>query len=475
MFAAVVMLLVPLGLVSAYTGILAWIWTALLAPNTLLYGFMSGVPFNKIIAIVTLLAVFLGREKKDLYLDKALVFLLLFSVAVTISWLGSLDPSAAGDDLYMKVIKIVVLAFTITAVMTTRHRIELAVLVCAVALGYFGVAEGLFSIASGGGHKILGEASIGDNNQLATALLMVAPLVYYLVLRSELAVIRIGLWVVLGLCVVTIVMTFSRGGFLGLLVLAAYLVKNSRKKFLAVFRVALAGILILTLAPSSWFHRLDTIQTADNDGSFMGRVVAWKMSLLIALDHPFFGGGMHAVQHGPVWTHYAPLLPRVNFVETPPPDVHPHAAHSIYFEVLGDLGFTGLALFLAVLVATLLSCRRIYRMSKGHPSLTWAADLARLLQVSIVVYMVTGAALSMAYFEFGYILIAIVSRCRRTVALALEAQAPDELSLIPNRTDPPWRTPAKATPSKPPRWSDRMPARPARWNSQGTERFPGME
>ena len=118
----------------------------------------------------------------------------------------------------------------------------------------------------------------------------------------------------------------------------------------------------------------------------MGRVVARKISLLIALDHPFFGGGMHAVQQLSVWSTYLPFLHYVNFVDTPPADENPHAAHSIYFETLGDLGFIGLALFLAVLVATLLSCRKIHRMSKGHPSLAWAADLSRLLQVSIVVY-----------------------------------------------------------------------------------------
>ena len=275
------------------------------------------------------------------------------------------------------------------------------------------------SRSTAGGHKIIGSGSIGDNNSLATALLMAIPLNFYLFRYSAVRFVRIGLLIVMGLSLVTVIMTFSRGGFIGMLVLALFLVKNSRSKFGSLLLVAAAAFMIFQFAPSAWFDRLDTIQTADNDGSFMGRVVAWKMSWLIAMDRPIFGGGPHAVQHLTVWDNYKPLLPSLDFVKTPPADAFPHAAHSIYFEVLGDMGFTGLALFLAALGSALWNCHRITRITRNDPSLAWAFDLARMAQISLVIYMITGAALSMAYFELLYIFLALTSRCKRIVVTTL--------------------------------------------------------
>jgi putative inorganic carbon (HCO3(-)) transporter len=422
MFAGVWLALLPISFMSAYTGVLLWVWVALLSPNDLLSGFLSGVPFNKIVAITTCGMFVLGREKKDPYVDTTLVLLVLFVAAATVSWQDSILYTELGTSLYLKLLKSVVLAIMITAVMTTRHRLHLLVLTITVALGFLAVKEGLISLLVGGGHKILGSGSVGDNNSLAAGLLMIVPLLFYLSRYSAVRYVRATLLAVLGLTLVTIVMTFSRGGFIGLVVLGAFMVKNSRYRVRTAVAVAALGLATYVLAPASWFTRLDTISTIDNDGSFMGRVIAWKMSWLIAMDHPFFGGGMHAVQNMLVWSTYRPLLPSLDFIVTPPADTIPHAAHSIYFEVLGDTGFVGLALFLGALASALYNCTWIHRHARGHADLVWASDLSRMLQISLVIYMVTGAALSMGYFELIYIVLGLTSRCRRTVALALAAR-----------------------------------------------------
>ena len=422
MFAFVWMALLPLCLMSAFVGVLLWVWVALLSPNELLSGFMAGVPFNKIVAVCTLLLLLVSREKKEPYLDLTMTLLLLLAMTSTVSWFLSLAPGPDGDDLYQKLIKEIVLAFTIAAVMTTRHRIHLLVLIIVVSLGFLAVKEGLISLLTSGGHKITGSGSVGDNNSLATALLMIIPLTLYLARYSAVRIVRIGLTTTLVLAAVTVVMTFSRGGFVGMLILAMFMVKNSQNKVASILLVGIAGVAIYTLAPSSWFDRLNTIQNADNDGSFMGRVVAWKMSWLIAMDHPLFGGGPHAVQHLSVWNTYKPELPSLDFIATPPPDTVAHAAHSIYFEMLGDYGFVGLALFLGTVLTGLWNCNWIYRRARGHESLTWAADLARMGQISLVLYLATGAALSMGYFELVYVLVALLSRCRRIVRHRLTAE-----------------------------------------------------
>jgi probable O-glycosylation ligase (exosortase A-associated) len=422
MFAGVWLALLPVSLMSAYTGVLLWVWVALLSPNDLLSGFLAGVPFNKFVAVFTCGLFLVGREKKEPYLDTTLVLLLLFVLSATVSWQLSIVPSDFGTALYLKLLKAVVLAFLITAVMTTRHRLHMLVLTIAISLGFLAVKEGSISLLFQG-HKILGSGSVGDNNSLATALLMIIPLIYYLARYSAVRITRTVLLAVLGLSLVTVVMTFSRGGFIGLVVLALIAIMNGKNRLKSVGLVAAAAVATFLLAPAGWFSRLDTITAVDNDGSFMGRVVAWKMSWLIAMDHPFFGGGMHAVQTLAVWTKYRPLLPSLDFIATPPADVFPHAAHSIYFEVLGDTGFVGLALFLAALASALHNCRWIYRAARGQPELRWAADLSRMMQISLILYLVTGAALSMGYFELVYIMLALTSRCRRVVAVAVRKTA----------------------------------------------------
>lgn len=415
--------LLPAIFVSPCMGVLVWVWTALLSPNELLYGFLASVSMNRIVAVTTILVIFFSKEKKDPYLDPLLVLVVLFALVATGSWATSIVPSDDGDNLYQKVLKELALTFAIITVMITRHRMHLLLLAACAGFGMIGVKEGLIFLLTGGGHKVEGLQSVGDNNSLATALLMLTPFLYYLSRYSALRFVRLGLLAAMGLCLVTVVATYSRGGFVGLLVLGAFMVKNSRNRVGSLVLVALAGALIWGLAPESWFARLNTIKEADADGSFMGRVNAWKVSTLIALDHPLLGGGLHAVQRFAVWFSYVPRISELDFIPTPPPDTYPRAAHSSYFEVLGDLGFTGLILFVSILGVAFWQCRSIYRMARQHPSLAWAADLGRMMQISLVVYIVTTAALSMAYFEFFYVLLAMISRTRRTVRQAIAAEA----------------------------------------------------
>ena len=421
--------LLPAIFVSPCMGVLVWVWTALLSPNELLYGFMASIQMNRIVAVVTILVILFNREKKDPYLDPLLALLALFALVATGSWATSIVPSDDGDGLYQKLLKEVALTAAIASVMTTRHRLHLLALAACAGFGMIGVKEGLIFLLTAGGHKVEGLQSVGDNNSLATALLMLTPFLYYLSRYTEVRLIRIGLLAAMGLCLVTVVATYSRGGFVGLLVLGAFMVKNSRNRVSTLVLVALGGALIWGLAPESWFTRLNSINEAGTDSSFLGRVNAWKISTLIALDHPLLGGGPHAVQRFAVWFGYMPQISAFDFIPTPPPDDFPRAAHSSYFEVLGDLGFTGLAVFLGILGVAFWQCRSIARMTRRHPDLAWAGDLGRMMQISLVVYVVTTAALSMAYFEFFYVLLAMISRTRRTVQQAIAAGAVQDAGL----------------------------------------------
>ncbi|EQD61099.1 O-antigen polymerase [mine drainage metagenome] len=85
-----------------------------------------------------------------------------------------------------------------------------------------------------------------------------------------------------------------------------------------------------------------------------------------------------------------------------------HAAHSIYFQVLGEHGFVGLFLFLAIGFFTWRSGSWIIRETRGKPDLHWANTLARMLQVSQIAYATGAAFLSLAYFDLPYYIVVLM-------------------------------------------------------------------
>ena len=413
-FAMIWVILLPISFWSAHIGVLLWIWVALLSPNERLYGFMVNMPFNKPVAIITLTIVFLNKQTKKFYVDPTVAAMLIMAFIGTLAMIFPLVDDDDGSFLFQKMIKEFALAFTIIAVMWDRRRIVWAVWALCITIGFTATVEGLEYIVSGGGHQILGSAGIGDNNSIALAVLLIIPLSYYLFTYSPVRITRLALLGLMATSVMTVIGTNSRGGFIGLLVLVGALVLRSKNKLPPILLAIVVGGAVMALAPATWFERMNTIQNADENASFITRVVAWKISTAIALDNPFFGGGFHAVQRYLTWQHYMSQIGKFDFIPTPPPDSNPHAAHSIYFEVLGDLGFTGFITFLGILAAALLNCQAIISRTKKLPEMGWATDLARMLQVSILIYMISGALLSMAYFEGFWVLIALISRLNRT-------------------------------------------------------------
>jgi probable O-glycosylation ligase (exosortase A-associated) len=194
--------------------------------------------------------------------------------------------------------------------------------------------------------------------------------------------------------------------------------------------VLLCRVLVLQLAPEKWNERMSTIQTAEADKSFMGRVTAWKVSSAIAVDNPVFGGGFRALQSHPVWNRYKDQQGLLGSVDTPELTRTGVAAHSIWFEVLGDQGFVGLFLFIALIVNAFMTRRAVWRLVRQNgPGERWAGDLADMLAAALLAYVVAGSLLSAAYFELPYVCFMLMEvlkqlQLRAVVVPAAVAAAP---------------------------------------------------
>ena len=428
-------IMLPMIFIRPHVGMILWAWTAMLVPNSFLYGFASSFRFNLIFAICTLVAWLISKESKKIPLNSTnlLLFFFLFWVCLATS-IGVADFDTRLVEI-TNFVKIIIFAVVVSALATTRLRIYSLLLGIALGMGYHGVAEGAKFIVSGGRHQVFGPARsiIGDNNHFALAMIFLLPLIYYLYTFSEKKIIRMGFLVAGALIFVSVIGTHSRGGLIGLAAVGAYSVFKTRYKIPVLIAICLGLAFIVNFAPEHWFARMSTIQEADQDGSFMGRVVAWKISILLALENPILGGGITAITHAETWHYYARNFASLDFIPTGPPE-KVKAAHSVYFQLMADVGFVGLGIFLLILFRAWRSCTTLIRQTKNIPELDWINHLARAFQLSFVAYIVCGAALNMAYFEMFYVFIVLVAIQEKLVQKHLEATAPKEpLAPVPGR------------------------------------------
>lgn len=414
---------IPAALSHVHASVMLWIWTAIGTPNYYLYGFAHGVPFNKLAAVTTMVALFTDRIRSKPYFDLHLVLLTLFLAQGIISFSVGLSGIDRSYDILDKMVKITVLCIVMTMASRQRSQIHATVVVICLSGGIHGALEGLKYIASGGAHR-LETASLGDNNYLALATLMVMPLLWYLYKYSVVPAARVLFLGFLGACLVGVIATASRGGLIGLVILGGFLWLNGRRKVLGLVMVGIIAAGLVSFTPDRWRDRMNTISTAEQDGSFMSRVASWKLHTIVALDRPLVGGGYSPLEDPRVSAAYRPKMEMLDFIPTPPLN-GPLAAHSSYFQVLGDLGFPGLLLFLLILVVALRNTKHIRRDARGVSSLAWADDLARTYRMTLVVYMVSGAALSASYFEILYVMLTQISVLKRHLAeRAAEAAVP---------------------------------------------------
>jgi probable O-glycosylation ligase (exosortase A-associated) len=280
---------------------------------------------------------------------------------------------------------------------------------------------------------------IADNNTLGLALVMLLPLLNYLRISSRAPLTRTACLVVIGLTVLAVIGTYSRGALLAMGAAGAAYAIRSRSGLVLATLAAILTISAPTFLPSSWLDRMATIRSYEEDASFAGRVAAWKTSVNIAEARPLVGAGYSAVNLDKV----------VQQFETAGSLRSGKAAHSIYFEVLGDHGFVGLAIYIAMLTAAWLNTSLVLNATRGKPDLDWANQLARMLRLSMVAYLVGGAALSMAYYDGFLIVLAVTAALLQTVRQPVVEYAEPIL-------EPRWKRIAAVAAA--PRWTRPAPA-----------------
>ncbi|GMV73350.1 MAG: hypothetical protein AMXMBFR78_03010 [Rubrivivax sp.] len=396
----IVAIVLPLALMALrrpWIGALLWAWLSLMNPHRFAFGFAYDAPLAAIAAAATVLGLAFTRDRRSPLKTPNGVLFLLFILWITVSWQAGMDPE--GDyEQWKKVMKIFFMTLVTMALIIRREQIVALVWVVTLSLGILGAKGGLFTLLTGGDFRVWGPPGtfIEDNNEFALALVMTIPLLRFLQQQCERRWQRLALGAGMLLCAAAAIGSHSRGALLAIGAMGLTLWWRSRSRLTTGVIMVAVAVFLTSFMPEDWMTRMATIGTYDEDSSALGRINAWWTAFNVAKDRPLGIG--FTLWRPEVFALYAPV----------PDDVH--AAHSIYFLVLGNHGFIGLALFLAIFGVTWRQSMAIRRLAKAAPAdWAWCDRLAAMCQVSLIGYAVGGAFLSLSYFDLPYYLMIFVS------------------------------------------------------------------
>ena len=167
-----------------------------------------------------------------------------------------------------------------------------------------------------------------------------------------------------------ILLTQSRGGEMGLVLMFLYLLTHSRYKARLALAVVAIGGLALLFAPKSVWDRirgmsyLTSVETLGmSDSSAEQRYVIWQVAEKIIADNPVSGVGIGAYSR--VHEQYAFLKPEWDIAKGP------RDTHSTYLHVLAETGGIGLALFLMIFLS---AYYELYKYAKKVKKSTQLVD-----------------------------------------------------------------------------------------------------
>jgi probable O-glycosylation ligase (exosortase A-associated) len=383
--------LLPLILWRPAWGALAWVWFGIMNPHRYAWGFAGTIPFAWAIGLATVIGALFSRDPKQLKGGLATAVLLLFVAYMVATTAVALVPERAWPMLE-RAVKIQIGTLLALVLLHRREHVVGLIWVMAIGIGFYAVKGGLFTIATLGQFRVWGpeDSFIFDNNAFALATVMSIPLWVYLFTQySGRPWIRGAILFAIAMSAVSAIGTHSRGAVLAIVAMAVFLWFKSKRKLVVGFLLLLVAIGIIAFMPAAWEERIATITNPRGEASANSRLETWTMLWNLAVDRPFTGGGFEAYSKW-IWQKYNPSYH------------DQHAAHSIYFQVLGEHGFIALGIFLLFWALVWRMCSQVAYLSRGQPEQQWAYWLAQLLKVSIIAYLVGGAFLNLAYWDMPY-------------------------------------------------------------------------
>ena len=314
------------------------------------------------------------------------------------------NPKVAWDTFNDSFVKSVVIFIVLVNVVRTRARLMglmwlsfgIGVYLSFSALnmylkGEFNVEEYRVAVNVGG--------MFGNPNEMAMHFVMMTPIVLALGIATKSQAMRAVYFGMAGLFVGANMVTFSRGGFLGLIACMVVLAWKLGRKYrmnVAIASLIIGGIAIVA-APGNYGLRMLSIfiPGLDGVGSSDQRRALLERSLVVTARNPWGIG----IGNSPIVGY------------------HNLQTHNAFTQISTELGILGLVAYIIFIVSPFRKLGAIERQLFDSKDLNWFYYVAIGLQASIIGYMVSSFFASVAYNWFIYYLIAYAVAFRRIYSL----------------------------------------------------------
>jgi probable O-glycosylation ligase (exosortase A-associated) len=393
----------PVCLFRPFYGILVWTILAFLNPQSFIWGAAGAFPWALAVGVATVAGFFIfnrGWVRRLGSIEVALLAILWIWFTIT-SLNADLTPLFVHHSFdtwfrFRFVSKILLMTAVTIGVVDTFARLRILVIVIAGCFAFFVLKALPFIVLTGGTYRVFGpeHSMIGDNNDFGLAMNMTAPLFFSLA-QTESGRWRC-FWRSVFICSIPIILfTYSRGALVGLGAVMFLMLLRSKHRFTILPVLVLTITIALLFAPAAWRERMDpTREGAVIDNSAQERFNAWTFSWRLACDYPLAGGGFETFSPE-LFQRYAP---NVGDVRGP---------HSIYFGVLAEHGFIGLALYLTLVASCFATTLRLARQARMQGDLV-IEHYANMFRFSLIGFLTSGFFLGRAYFDYYFTIVACI-------------------------------------------------------------------
>jgi putative inorganic carbon (hco3(-)) transporter len=342
------------------------------------------------VAVVTLLVFVptqLAVEGRLIPRMKEVRLVLLLAVFAILSVPFADDPNRSWMTCsdYLKVVTMFIVMASVVRTPKRLGGLLFLVLAVSIYLGFDAIGKYRAGIFEYDGYRVAGGLGnlFQNPNDLALHLVTIFPIVVGLLLFTRNIFVKL-LYAGIGiLLLVTVVLTYSRGGFLGLVtavgVLTWKLQKRNRKAVLA--GVVLLGVSFILLAPGQYTGRIANLA---GDDSAMARKDDLIRSTWVALRHPLFGVGMD------------------NYVLRSNGN---HATHNSYTQVASEMGIPAAIIYILFLVTAFKRLTKTQQATADSRKEQRWFYVAVGLQAALGAYMVSSFFASVSYLWYVYYLV----------------------------------------------------------------------
>lgn len=263
---------------------------------------------------------------------------------------------------------------------------------------------------------------LGDENDFGMEMNVAVPVAFFMYQAATNQRSKLLYMVLLGLFVMSVVATSSRGAFLGLLAVGTYCWLYSPRKILSlILGVCLVGLVLIT-APQEYWDRISSItdDSTMETGTAGQRMFTWGIGWEIFTANPIFGIG----QGNFPWTIGEYMGGRTWQTKS----LAGRQAHSLYFTLMPELGLVGIIIFGTMIVLNYRDTRvrqyfsirrplmrqQLENEPENDPEFTRAALFGNAILGGLIGYLITSAFISTLYYPTFWILMGLAVALRNT-------------------------------------------------------------